>query len=334
MISVIVPVYNSEKTIEKCVDSILMQKVELQILLVNDGSHDRSIEILHRYAQNHANVVVVDKPNGGVSSARNAGIAASSGEYVTFIDSDDYYLTDDYLLNLLNAIQREPDVDLAVAGYTLLRQDGSKPIPSVDEIIDAATVAEHFLEYKERNLLNSPCNKLFRRAWIRTNFDERMKMGEDAVFVLAYMENCRKIAFCSGCGYGYVFMNTSTTADFRKNKGYDIVQTNIYHNAICSFLKSHLEEQDVAPIYIKLRTNAVCAIATTILRKNGLFHRFKENIAELFSDPQFYAFSDYITALPKTYEHRKLARLIQQSRAASIKRYCIWYLIKSKIPGF
>lgn len=91
MYSVVIPVYNAEKTLRRCVDSLLRQDCsEVELILVNDGSKDGSLEICREYARQYDCVRVIDKPNGGVSTARNAGLDAAQGIYVLFVDSDDY----------------------------------------------------------------------------------------------------------------------------------------------------------------------------------------------------------------------------------------------------
>ena len=91
IVSIIVPIYNTEKYLRKCVDSILKQTYEnLEVILVNDGSPDNSLEICREYERLDSRVKVINKKNGGLSSARNAGLEICTGKYITFVDSDDY----------------------------------------------------------------------------------------------------------------------------------------------------------------------------------------------------------------------------------------------------
>lgn len=328
MVSVIVPVYNAEKTIEKCVASILEQTVEKQIVLVNDGSQDGSLSVIQGYARQHENILVVDKPNGGVSSARNAGLAVSTGEFVTFIDSDDYYLTSDYISNMIHAASPGENIDLVITGFTVLNPSGKKCFEADDRTVSIQNIARDYLEFRAQNLMNSPCNKLFRRALIKTPFDERMKMGEDAVFVLNYLKCCRNVAFCSGCGYGYVFMSASSTAAFRKKTLYDIAQTNIYHEQILDFWKAFLPEQACADRYIRLRVDAVCAILTTYARKKGILAFVAADIKHVLLDKNLSIYKDRISELPDEYPHKALAGLIGKGSTLYVKLYCLGKLIK------
>lgn len=96
-ISVIVPVYNAEKTISKCIQSLLEQTFqEFELILVNDGSKDNSLQLLKEFEEHHSNFKVIDQVNGGASIARNTGLDAASGDYIVFVDIDDY-LDSDYL---------------------------------------------------------------------------------------------------------------------------------------------------------------------------------------------------------------------------------------------
>ena len=113
--SIIVPVYNAEKTLERCVESIVKQSfTDYEIILVNDGSKDNSKSICAKLSDEYSNVVLVDKKNGGASSARNAGIDIASGKYILFVDSDDY-LNDDFF-EVIDSIEK--DFDLAVFTYS------------------------------------------------------------------------------------------------------------------------------------------------------------------------------------------------------------------------
>ena len=114
-ISVIVPVYNAEKTLRRCVDSILAQTFEdFELILINDGSKDQSGDICDEYAAKDSRVKTIHKTNGGVSSARNAGLRIAQGEYIAFIDSDDY-IDNDYLLGF-----KHYDADLIISGAKLI----------------------------------------------------------------------------------------------------------------------------------------------------------------------------------------------------------------------
>ena len=132
LISVIIPVYNVEKTLKRCVDSVLEQSyVNIEIILVDDGSTDRSTEICERYAENFSNIRVLHQENSGPSEARNNGVKIAKGEYIIFLDSDDWWESD-FILKCMKKNQKsENKFDIfmgaaqkvdAVTGENIYRQ--------------------------------------------------------------------------------------------------------------------------------------------------------------------------------------------------------------------
>ena len=120
LVSVIVPVYNKEDVLSRCLNSIKNQSYTyFEVLLVNDGSKDKSLPILKQYENNDDRFHVVDKVNGGASSARNVGLDYARGEYICFVDPDDY-IESHYIERLYNAIQQ---ADMAVCGYNRIYGD-------------------------------------------------------------------------------------------------------------------------------------------------------------------------------------------------------------------
>ena len=110
-LSVVIPVYNVEKYLSACIDSLLAQKYkDFELILVDDGSKDRSGEICEAYAKKHSNIVVIHKQNGGQGEARNVGLKAASGEYVFFMDSDDFLMNDEVLGQIAQRTESRPDV--------------------------------------------------------------------------------------------------------------------------------------------------------------------------------------------------------------------------------
>lgn len=192
--SIIIPVYNAEKTVERCVDSIINQQFkDYEIILVNDGSKDRSLEKCRKYSAEYANVIVVDKMNGGASSARNAGLDTAQGEYILFVDSDDY--VDD---NFFDEFEKYDLKDgLLVFTNKWLRN-------GVDELIqrdisDDMNDKSHFEKVRymiDSRTINGPYPKKFSRSLIEKNhlrFDERMPVAEDFIFGLSYLLLCDEI---------------------------------------------------------------------------------------------------------------------------------------------
>lgn len=183
--SVIIPVYNAERTICRCLDSLLKQNDgQAEIVLVNDGSTDRSGEICREYAQKNDCIVYIEKKNAGASSARNAGLSAATGTYVTFVDSDDYVL-DDYF----NALNAGADDDFVVFSYHTIRPDGSCGYQFSQDLLNAEDYTNRILTVI-RDRLAGPVNKRFRLSIIEENhlrFKKDLIIGEDFIFGLEYM---------------------------------------------------------------------------------------------------------------------------------------------------
>ena len=141
LISIIVPVYNAENTLNRCIDSILSQTFcNWELLLIDDGSFDRSGKICDEYAAKNQQINVFHKLNGGVSSARNYGLIKSQGEWVTFIDGDDY-IEPNYLSTLLSNV----NADLIVSGVKFSNIDGYL-LPPCDKTISISEDNKYFLD--------------------------------------------------------------------------------------------------------------------------------------------------------------------------------------------
>lgn len=200
-ISVIVPVYNAEKWLYRCIDSILAQTFEdFELLLIDDGSTDRSGAICDEYAIVDSRVRVFHKPNGGVSSARRLGIEEAKGEYSIHVDSDDY-IDKAMLYDMLTAIK---DYDLLVSGYYVRNGNDEILINQYNEITDNKEIAKKCLNHE---LLGSLCNKLIRHSLYSSSFLDYIKdidYCEDFLIVIQMLNIGVKVGFMRGAYYHYV----------------------------------------------------------------------------------------------------------------------------------
>lgn len=198
LVSIIVPVYNAEKFIHKCIDSIRTQTYEnFELILVDDGSTDNSGIICDEYAQKESRIITIHKPNNGVSSARNKGLDTATGEFITFIDSDDC-INPQFLEKLLYNI-----ADLTICSViTNLNREYSL----INHIYDLPSES-HIISTLVNNIfLKTPWGKLFKREIIIKNnlrFDENIRYGEDTLFVLNYIKDIKNIACISNPLYYY-----------------------------------------------------------------------------------------------------------------------------------
>lgn len=205
MISIIIPVYNAEKTISRTIESILCQTYkEFEVILINDGSTDSSSHICHKWSKSDERIFVFDKENGGVGSARNYGIRKAKGQYITFIDADDYL--DQEALKTFSEFCKD-DVDLVFAEYAIVDENEGEvetieyknelPVRLDNVQCDIITKLLH-VDGKE-TMMGSSCRTLIKRSLIIKNkvwFDECLRMSEDLKFILelvCFAKNTRVI---------------------------------------------------------------------------------------------------------------------------------------------
>lgn len=210
-ISIIVPVFNVEQHLERCIYSILGQTHKnIEVILVNDGSTDKSPEICDRFANLDDRVIVIHKENGGASSARNTGINKAIGSYVLFVDSDDW-IANTLLSDCLYAIENA-EADMVIFGmfYDIEREGlivestRNHCRPMVFAVED---FYKHYEELYKHNCIISMCNRLLRSSLIheyQLRFDNRVTNYEDMLFGLQYIAKCRRVVIVDGCYYHYV----------------------------------------------------------------------------------------------------------------------------------
>lgn len=201
MISVIVPIYKVEKYLEECIESILDQTYQnLEVILVDDGSPDRCGAICDRYAQMDSRVRVIHKENGGAASARNAGLRIASGEYVAFLDGDDYLLPDSYE-NLLGALLRH-DADI-VHGQIEFIYVNKRTIPGGCDDIVSFSAAEYLAEFLTDWTCVLSTVKLFRRSVLTDVYYEEGHRIDDEFFTYLAVMNAEKIVCIPTVVYQY-----------------------------------------------------------------------------------------------------------------------------------
>ena len=192
--SVIIPVYNAERTLKRCLDSLLGQKREdVEIILINDGSSDGSRAILEDYGRRFPNVRAVHQENAGVSAARNRGLDEAEGKYITFVDSDDY-VSEDYFRAMDEAGEKE-DSDLIVFAKDIAGQ-GIDESNLYKKMCAASSLQEQRELLLSSRIIFQPPYKRFKREIIEKNhlrFIKGMYVGEDFNFCFAYMLACRNI---------------------------------------------------------------------------------------------------------------------------------------------
>ena len=210
-VSVIIPVYNAEKTLELSVESLLKSSMDsLQIILIDDGSSDASASICDRLAEQNDNITVIHKSNGGVSSARNAGMGAAKGEWIGFLDSDDTVEPDMY--EYLIAEAERLGTDIAQCATFIDCNESSEVRFSPKSSLLIRIGDKSFGRLYTKHVSYGSCCKIFRRSAVgEVRFDESTAIGEDMRFNLDMIVKCEKILICPRPMYHYIQHETSAT---------------------------------------------------------------------------------------------------------------------------
>lgn len=204
-LSIIIPVYNAEEYLDRCLESIADQGfASYEVILVDDGSTDSSPLICDRYSATDPRFRTIHKENGGVSSARNAGINLAKGEYLMFVDSDDALLPDS-LERMLEDVHEE---DVVIGGYTAFigGVPGREVLPLKTRSYKGAEMSMFFEDNIKKNceMLDAPWSKMFRRKTVGDlRFCEDLSYAEDKLFVFTFFSKCRSAHTCSVPVYAY-----------------------------------------------------------------------------------------------------------------------------------
>ena len=233
MVSVIVPVYNVEEYLRQCVDSILGQTYQsLEVILVDDGSPDNSPQICDDYARKDSRVKVIHKKNGGLSDARNAGLEAVTGEYVLFVDSDDYWRNSDVLKRLVDLFECDGEsLDFINFNcqYFYQRDNLMKPWAAYPEkVINGKSKKEIIIRLIQHGMFPmSACMKLIRRDFLVNNriFFIKGIVSEDIPWFLELLQKSRNFKFVNEYAYVYRKQVAGTiSSSFSKKKYNDLFE--------------------------------------------------------------------------------------------------------------
>ncbi len=241
-VSVIIPIYNSEKYLVECFDSILNQSYKnLEIILVNDGSIDNSLAISKSYVEKDNRFFLYNNENHGVSYSRNFGLDKSTGDYIIFVDSDDT-IERDFILDLVEE-QNKSNVDVVACGFKL--QYANKMIENklISGVYDSDEIIKN-LFYNYNSIEGYSVNKLFHKDIIEKNnlrFDDSIKIWEDKLFVVQYLRCTKRVAIIESTGYLYRMRKSSALNTITKK---DLTVFTAY-NMLC----------DIDPLYKKYMEN-------------------------------------------------------------------------------
>lgn len=226
----ILPVFNVGKYLERCIKSIINQSLkDIQIILVNDGSTDNSLLICENYAKIDNRIKVINKPNGGVSSARNAGIEIAEGEYVGFVDPDDWIEADMYQ-SMYDQITKNK-ADVCMCNYIKVSEDGNIEIPLTmqeDVLKRDLIIKDIILEMISFSNINSKSESLMGNVWrllIRRKlinmysikFSPDIPFMEDLLYCISLFSKCNRVCINRGFFYHYCIHSESASIIYRQN---------------------------------------------------------------------------------------------------------------------
>ncbi len=283
-ISVIVPVYNCEEEIKKSVQSLTGQtKKEIEIILVNDGSTDKSLQVCNALAKEDSRITVVTQENKGVSGARNRGIALAQGRAIMFVDADDH--VDKAICQSLWDIYKRGN-SYCICGYAHefcnMRNKtvkGRSIVPKKKEYEKLDTFFQDMPELYKNYLIFTPVAKLYDAEVIRKNqirFDESISVGEDLLFNIVFLEYCGRIGSINKALYYYRHKEKgkSLTSTFNPKR---IGWAEEIYRKTYQFAKKHNKENEMRPLILdKYYRYSICTLEVLYSGENTLGRREKK----------------------------------------------------------
>lgn len=256
-ISVILPIYNGESYLKTIIPKLTKQPYKnIELILVNDGSNDGSLNICNLYAMQDSRILVIDKTNGGICSARNAGLKKATGEYVSFIDQDDDFKEEIYSV-LVSGMNNTYDVDMVIAGkelYLIGENDNieKKVTRSYEkQVIRGKELYKLLLNIKQDDCALHLWNCLYKKSIIESNniiFNENFKFGhEDSLFNIEYISRCRGVQLLPENIYIYYRRVKSSTS--LKNNRYYIDDFQLYSMKVLENLEKYMDTEESRNIF-------------------------------------------------------------------------------------
>ena len=283
LISIIIPAYNVEEYIEKCLDSVLKQTYHnIELLVIDDGSWDCTGEICDRYAVQDKRVRIFHVENGGVSRARNTGLTEAHGKYIMFVDSDDF-VSDDYVEKSYQTICCE-NADWGINGYYICypnQKETNQIEQTYTGVFDLRTFGRAFPWLYQNYFLSALWNKIYRKHLITAEFHTNMALGEDLYFNLEYMENVSRISVGEACCYFYRNDMTRDTLTRRGNRSNLQRELHNFHKVMAWCKRFSLE--NIAEIQ-HMHVQSLISMLYAMGKKKEAQNEKRQIITELCSD--------------------------------------------------
>lgn len=240
LVSVIVPVYNTENKLKKCINSVTNSSYTiLEIIIVDDGSEEKTALLCDQLKQQDKRIKVIHQKNKGVSCARNKGIDIAKGEYITFVDADDYI--DEKMIKVLLTNLRKYDADISMCKYNEIYRDKKICINKVSEIIKIQEVPDVLIDFFEKNEIGwNVWGKMYKREIVgTTRFLEGKRTAEDMYFLYQVLKKTKRLVIKENALYNYVKWDTSTMNSKNIDKFFDTF----------SLIQKVYEDSEVSEVY-------------------------------------------------------------------------------------
>lgn len=279
--SIIIPVYNAESYLARCIDSVLLQEhKDFEVIMVDDGSSDKSLAICKQYAEKDDRIQVISKPNGGPGSARNAGLKCVNGDYICFMDADDE-VAPEWLTNYSRELSID-DADILFQNYIIEYRDGKRQLNSIYpkgfSICTTINSPSIYTNCFKNNwvLQTATWSKCYKASIIKDHnvtFIESIKVYEDFMFYAHVLNVASMISFCKGAAYVYHYnsdsLSRSKESRERVYEACDVVfQDNIWHaktEVVLSCLRLFLLSLPICRVYHQLSVSCKNILAKLLI---------------------------------------------------------------------
>ncbi|MCK8104709.1 glycosyltransferase family 2 protein [Pseudoalteromonas sp. 2CM36K] len=331
-ISVVVPVYNAGMLIERCCDSILEQTVaDVELILINDGSTDDSLSICKKIQHNDPRVKLITIENSGPAKARNIGIKAAKGEYIAFVDADDYIEENCYEV-MSNYIDEKQTVDVVISSINMIKGASTSritnPLIPVNTVLNQAGIINYILSrYYNGGLecIPSLCNKLYKRSFLMTHnllIDEKRVRAEDYWFNFSVFKLAKKVIYTKTITYNYV------------NESSDSIMHSYRANDVDNFILTRTT-------LLREMSNIDVAFENDVLW-SSLFYELNEHVFKMLSAKCTYNDFNVVITKPKLKEylnkckklpfHQKLLLIFININMNKVVFYIYkaWYMLAKK----
>ncbi len=338
--SIVVPIYNGERYLKECVESLINQTYEeIEIILIDDGSTDQSIKICHEYANKDERVIVCHNSNRGVSYSRNYGVKKSTGKYITFVDCDDY-LGKDAIETMVQGFSSN-NVNLIITGCNdIIEGELKKRLydSKVPGIKDKNQIIETYIRQGNSLILNVPWNKMYLSKIIKSNnilFNEDIDLGEDLLFNLEYCSYIVNANIINKQTYNYRILNNGLTMKKRpinfywknnnfmleyfirlvKNKTIHLDELVVQKHCFSTFLYT-LKEVSNSEIYYskKIVKNELKQICTDFKKKYVVSYKNIEGIKQKLYYKAIYKNCYELLYLMLKYIRRRSNKLVSKEK--------------------